>query len=212
MDTTDAIMDNNNNQDWRDVACKEHKEKQEIELQLTNTEDVLVKVRKELLSAQNYIAFLEHKSQELEHKYAVQNIKFQSQSFKLSKILDLLKKAKVVIQQRKQEYILLKTENLAITKLLQQKSEDLEEEIFIHNQTKQQLENACNKIMEITSTRPIPSKDSKDHEDQLEEYFMHKLLSTNLHEEQITENLLQADNDFMEQLLYLEQQYNPGKS
>ena len=110
----DKIMDNNNNQDWRDVACAEQKQRLALELQLNNTEDILSKVRKELQSAHNYIAYMEHKTKDLEHKYAVQNRKFQGQTFKLKKILDLLKKAKVIISQRKQEYLLLKAENISL--------------------------------------------------------------------------------------------------
>lgn len=209
----DKIMDNNNNQDWRDVACAEQKQRLALELQLNNTEDTLSKVRKELQSAHNYIEYMEHKTQDLEHKYAVQNRKFQGQTFKLKKILDLLKKAKVVINQRKQEYMLLKAENLSLNALLEQKSLELEEELFIHNQTKHQLDAACNKIMELTVTHPSAelTEYAPTQPEQLEDYFVHKALTTTTAEEQITDDLLQTDTDFMQQLLYLEQQYSPDK-
>ncbi len=206
-------MDNNNNQDWRDVACAEQKQRLALELQLNNTEDILSKVRKELQSAHNYIAYMEHKTKDLEHKYAVQNRKFQGQTFKLKKILDLLKKAKVIISQRKQEYLLLKAENISLNALMEQKSLALEEELFIHNQTKHKLDAACNKIIELTVTHPSAelTENAPTQPEQLEDYFVHKVLTTTIADEQITEDLLQTDADFMEQLVYLEQQYSPDK-
>lgn len=181
---------------WQKELTQEHELRLQAEQKASAAETSMQEAQDLLKKASGFNNYLESKYYDLEASYAEQQTKFTS-------TVEMLKKAKQLILQRKNELLALKEENAKLKSALAKKAEVLELEMIQHEQTNHKLALTLRKLADVQSA------DINIHEvpaDKLEEYFTYKILNTHKNET-VTTQTLQADTDFLAQLRYIEEQY-----
>lgn len=196
-------MSYDDTKDWKAIVCHEYEVRKNLELQLAELTDTLAENRQALKTSASYTEILERKFNELQFQY-------NSQHARLKEAIELLKNAKMVIATRKKDLTVLQAENQQLKDALSKKTEELAEEQLQHATTSQQLKDAVHKLQATNEilVAEVETAEIKEQNtsDQLETYFMHKIMSTPS-SDLVSEASLDEDTEFIANLMYLEQQY-----
>ncbi len=203
MKERDTAMNQDESKDWKAIVCHEYEIRKNLELQLAEANASLHECRQALKTSTNYTELLEGKLNTLQRENAQQNTKMQQ-------TLELLKKAKSLISTRKQELTILKAENEQLKTSLSKQSDVLAEETLQHQTTATQLAETLEKLHNaqeiITADQEVGKIVDPDTSMQLEKYFLHKIVSSPMHED-LSDSSLSTDTEFIANLMFIEQHY-----
>lgn len=196
-------MDQQQINKWQRIIGEEHTKRQEAEFKACELEKQVANLQDQLRKSNQYANFVDSKLVDLDVKYTNTNNA-------LHKTIAILKKAKLLIAQRKQELQHLKTENAKL-KVAFQKKHDLLQEQLLHNEQhdrqvielQRKINNLQNQLYakqrgntEIVITSPAATNQNRA------DYFAYKII--NAPERTATE--LKSEADFIAQIKFLEQQ------
>jgi chromosome segregation ATPase len=136
------MMEQNETTNWKQTAIKERALRQQAEQKLQQQTLQTSNAQQSARKHNHYNEFLENKYRELEAKCA-------TQEQKLLATISMLKKARLLIQQRKIEIEMLNEKIAELNQTIEHKDGLLTEEIFLHEQTTKKLSTNISKLTQV---------------------------------------------------------------
>lgn len=168
------MTEQRNNISWERVALQEIKARHMLEQKVEHIRAELKQAKRLISRTVQYKSHLEESNTELEQAYENKTDDYQ-------RALDLLHKAKSIIEQRQSELEIITEENVKLSTALEQKIAFLNQETTAHNSTQEKLNLALRQLELTQKINALPaspdlvvSNQPAINQPELEEFFVYK--------------------------------------